>query len=108
MEGMKAIHFHNLLHRPMLPAWQTPENTMSSPNCPFNHAAGRGGTSNRDWWPDQPNVKILHQHSPLAVPMGKGFSYAKEFKSLDLAAVKRDLLALMTDSQDWWPADFGH
>ncbi len=75
--------------------------------CPFKHTAG-GGTSNRDWWPNQLNLKILHQHSPLSDPMGKDFNYAKEFKSLDLAAVKKDLLALMTDSQDWWPADFGH
>ena len=75
--------------------------------CPFTHAAG-GGRSNRDWWPNQLNLKILHQHSPLSDPMGEGFNYAEEFKSLDLAAVKKDLLALMTDSQDWWPADFGH
>jgi catalase-peroxidase len=75
--------------------------------CPFNHTAG-GGTSNRDWWPNQLNLKILQQHSSLSDPMDKGFNYAKEFKSLDLAQVKKDLLALMTDSQDWWPADFGH
>ena len=75
--------------------------------CPFNHAAG-GGTSNRDWWPNQLNLKILHQHSSLSDPMGENFNYAEAFKSLDLAAVKQDLLALMTDSQDWWPADFGH
>ena len=75
--------------------------------CPFNHAAG-SGTSNRDWWPKQLNLKILHQHSSLSDPMGDGFNYAKEFKSLDLAAVKKDLLAVMTDSQEWWPADFGH
>jgi len=75
--------------------------------CPFNHAAG-GGMSNRDWWPNQLNLKILRQHSPLSDPMGEGFDYAEAFKSLDLAAVKKDLLALMTDSQDWWPADFGH
>jgi catalase-peroxidase len=75
--------------------------------CPFTHTAG-GGTSNRDWWPGQLNLKILHQHSPLSDPMGQGFSYAKEFKSLDLAAVKKDLSALMTSSQGWWPADFGH
>src|SRR5881409_1418725 len=71
--------------------------------CPFTHTAG-GGASNRDWWPNQPNLKIL----PLSDPMGKGFNYAEEFKSLDFAAVKKDLHALMTDSQDWWPADFGH
>ena len=75
--------------------------------CPFNHAAG-SGTSNRDWWPKQLNLKILHQHSSLSDPMGDGFNYAKEFKSLDLGAVKKDLLAVMTDSQEWWPADFGH
>jgi len=70
-------------------------------------AAGRG-TSNRDWWPNQLNLKILHQHSPLSNPMGKGFNYAEEFSSLDLAATKKDLRALMTESKDWWPADFGH
>ncbi|MFK0090387.1 catalase/peroxidase HPI [Pseudomonas sp. NPDC090755] len=75
--------------------------------CPFNHAAG-GGTTNRDWWPDQLNLKILHQHSSLSDPMDEGFDYAKAFKSLDFAALKQDLRALMTDSQDWWPADFGH
>ncbi|QQQ03147.1 catalase/peroxidase HPI [Lysobacter enzymogenes] len=75
--------------------------------CPFNHAAG-GGTSNRDWWPNQLNLKILHQQAPATDPMGAGFDYAEAFKSLDLDAVKKDLHALMTDSQDWWPADFGH
>ncbi|MGD0822897.1 MAG: catalase/peroxidase HPI [Desulfomonilia bacterium] len=69
--------------------------------------AGRG-TSNRDWWPNQLRLDILHQHSSKSNPMGEDFNYAAEFKSLDLAAVKKDLLALMTDSQDWWPADFGH
>jgi catalase-peroxidase len=64
--------------------------------------------SNRDWWPNQLNLKVLHQHSPLSNPMGKDFNYAKEFESLDLAAVKKDLQTLMTDSQDWWPADFGN
>jgi len=75
--------------------------------CPFNHAAG-GGTTNRDWWPNQLNLKILHQHSTLSDPLDKGFNYADAFKKLDFAAVKADLNALMTDSQDWWPADFGH
>jgi len=75
--------------------------------CPFKHTAGQG-TSNRDWWPGQLNLKILHQHSRLSDPMAEGFDYAAEFKTLDLAAVKRDLQALMTDSQPWWPADFGH
>jgi catalase-peroxidase len=75
--------------------------------CPFHHTAGEG-TSNRDWWPNQLNLNILHQHSPLSDPLGKDFNYAEAFKSLDLAAVKKDLLAVMTTSQDWWPADFGH
>ena len=75
--------------------------------CPFHHAAG-SGTSNRDWWPNQLKLELLHQHSSKSNPMGEDFDYAKEFKSLDLAAVKKDLAALMTDSQDWWPADFGH
>ncbi len=75
--------------------------------CPFNHAAG-GGTSNRDWWPRQLRLDLLQQHSSRSNPMGEGFDYRKEFSSLDLAALKRDLAALMTDSQDWWPADFGH
>jgi catalase-peroxidase len=67
-----------------------------------------GGTSNRDWWPKQLNLRILHQHSAKSNPMGRGFDYAKEFRKLDLAAVKKDLYALMTGSQDWWPADYGH
>jgi catalase-peroxidase len=75
--------------------------------CPFNHAAG-GGTSNRDWWPNQLRLDILHQHSSRSNPMGEDFDYRKEFNSLDLTALKNDLAALMTDSQDWWPADFGH
>jgi catalase-peroxidase len=75
--------------------------------CPFNHTAA-GATVNADWWPNQLNLKILHQHSPLSDPMDKEFNYAAEFKSLDLNAVIKDLHALMTDSQDWWPADFGH
>ncbi len=71
------------------------------------HIAG-GGRSNRDWWPNQLNLKILHQHSSKSNPMGGDFQYAEEFKKLDLKAVKKDLYALMTDSQDWWPADWGH
>ncbi|HEY4232339.1 MAG TPA: catalase/peroxidase HPI [Lacipirellulaceae bacterium] len=74
---------------------------------PFRHAAG-GGTSNRDWWPNELKLELLSQHSSKSNPMGEDFNYAEEFKSLDLAAVKNDLAALMTDSQDWWPADFGH
>ena len=68
----------------------------------------RGGTSNRDWWPNQLNLGILHQHSALSNPMGEDFNYAEEFKKLDYATLKQDLHALMTDSQDWWPADWGH
>ncbi len=80
--------------------------------CPFSsgavkHAAA-GTPTNADWWPNQLNLKILHQHSPLSNPMGEAFNYAEEFKSLDLDAVIKDLHALMTDSQDWWPADYGH
>jgi catalase-peroxidase len=74
--------------------------------CPFNHSAG--GTSNKDWWPNQLRLDLLHQHSSRSNPMGTAFNYAREFKRLDLAAVKKDLAALMTDSQSWWPADFGH
>ncbi|HMN83075.1 MAG TPA: catalase/peroxidase HPI [Burkholderiaceae bacterium] len=75
--------------------------------CPF-HQTAPSGPSNRDWWPNQLRLDLLHQHSSKSDPMGESFDYAKEFKSLDLAAVKQDLRALMTDSQDWWPADFGH
>jgi catalase-peroxidase len=75
--------------------------------CPFNHTAG-GGTSNRDWWPNQLRVDLLYAHSSKSDPMGEDFDYAKEFQSLDYAALKKDLAALMTDSQAWWPADFGH
>jgi catalase-peroxidase len=80
--------------------------------CPVtgrtNKPIAGGGTSNRDWWPNQLNLNILHQHSSLSNPMDKDFNYAEEFKSLDLESVKKDLLELMTDSQDWWPADYGH
>ena len=74
--------------------------------CPVIH--GRGGRTNRDWWPDNLRLEGLNQHSPRSNPMGEAFNYAEEFKSLDLDAVIQDLRALMTDSQDWWPADFGH
>ena len=85
--------------------------------CPFPHLhssapkaapTSAGGRSNRDWWPNQLNLKMLHQQSNLSDPMGAGFDYGAEFAQLDLPALKRDLCALMTDSQDWWPADFGH
>ncbi|MES2660858.1 MAG: catalase/peroxidase HPI [Verrucomicrobiota bacterium] len=75
--------------------------------CPFNHAPSTG-TTNKDWWPKALNVDLLNQHSAKSDPMGADFDYAAEFKSLDYAALKADLAALMTDSQDWWPADFGH
>ena len=80
--------------------------------CPFSAMHGSRTTvaaqSNSDWWPNQLNLKILHQHDVKSNPLGKDFNYAEEFKKLDLAAVKKDLCALMTDSQDWWPADWGH
>ncbi len=80
--------------------------------CPFSGGGSKptasSGTSNQDWWPNQLNLKVLHQHSPLSDPLNKNFNYADAFNSLDLAAVKKDLHALMTDSQPWWPADFGH
>jgi catalase-peroxidase len=82
------------------------KSTLPEAKCPFNH--GASVPTNRDWWPNQVNVQVLNQHSPKSDPMGKEFNYAEEFKSLDLNAVIKDLHALMTDSQDWWPADFGH
>lgn len=80
---------------------------MTESKCPFHQTAG-GGTTNQDWWPNQLRIDILHQHAPVTNPMGADFDYAEAFKSLDLAALKKDLTDLMTDSQDWWPADFGH
>ena len=84
----------------------------SAGQCPVNHSAMKqttsGARTNRDWWPNQLNLKILHQHSALSNPMGESFEYSKEFKKLDLEALKKDLYALMTTSQDWWPADYGH
>ena len=88
---------------------ENPLNDMSK--CPVHgakHSVAGSGTRNRDWWPNQLKLNILRQHSSLSNPMGGNFNYAEEFKSLDLEAVKKDLHALMTDSQDWWPADFGH
>ena len=76
----------------------------SEDTCPVQH----GGTSNRDWWPNQLDLKLLQTNPPMADPMGDSFDYSEEFKTLDLAAVKQDIVALMTDSQDWWPADYGH
>ena len=80
---------------------------MSENRCPFHHTAG-GGTTNRDWWPNQLRLDILRQHSSKSDPLGEKFNYAEAFESLDLQAVKQDLRDLMTDSQSWWPADFGH
>jgi len=91
------------------PVWQVNE---SEAKCPFVggslHNAAGGGTKNRDWWPNQLNLNILRQHTSKSNPMGDDFNYADEFNSLNLAEVKKDLATLMTDSQDWWPADFGH
>ena len=80
--------------------------------CPVMHGSntkvGTGGTMNKDWWPNQLNLNILHQHTPVSNPLGEDFNYAEEFKKLDLAALKKDLEEVLTTSQDWWPADFGH
>jgi catalase-peroxidase len=85
----------------------------SDNKCPVTGAtakgsAGTGGTKNLDWWPNKLKLNILRQHSSLSDPMGDEFNYAEEFKKLDYKALKKDLQKLMTDSQDWWPADFGH
>ncbi len=84
-----------------------------SGKCPVTgatgkHSAGAAGTKSRDWWPNQLKLNILRQNSELSNPMGEDFNYAKEFKTLDYKGLKKDLYKLMTDSQDWWPADFGH
>ena len=79
----------------------------SEAKCPFHQTAG-GGTGNKDWWPNQLRLDLLNQHSDRSNPLGSAFDYRKAFKGLDYAALKADLAALMTDSQDWWPADFGH
>jgi len=88
---------------------------MSQSKCPMSaghthapKATSGKGTTNKDWWPNSLNLKILHQNSDLSDPMGDDFDYAQEFKSLDLEALKKDLHDLMTDSQDWWPADYGN
>ena len=93
---------------PILPDSGEPSHDMTTEaKCPFNHASG-GGRSNRDWWPNQLRLDLLHQHSAKSDPMDPDFNYAKAFNSLDLKAVKKDLVAVMTDSKAWWPADFGH
>jgi len=96
------------------PSGNQPERSegTSSGKCPVMHGVRPNAThaarSNRDWWPDQLNLGILHQHAPASNPMGEKFEYAEEFEKLDYRALKKDLRALMTDSQDWWPADWGH
>ena len=90
-----------------------PDINDSTKGCPVMHGPNAshtavGSTANQHWWPNQLNLRVLHQHAPSADPMGADFDYAEAFSSLDLAAVKADLAALMTDSQDWWPADYGH
>jgi len=86
--------------------------TDSASKCPFGHGAPAqppgSGTTNRDWWPNQLKLNVLRQHAPGANPMGAEFDYAEAFNSLDLDAIKQDLVELMTQSQDWWPADYGH
>jgi len=89
------------------------DNSNNGGKCPFTgamqkHSVGTSGTKNRDWWPNQLKLNILRQNGNLSNPLGSEFNYAKEFKSLDLEVLKKDLHHLMTDSQDWWPADFGH
>jgi catalase-peroxidase len=85
---------------------------MDESKCPVTGKSGKtsvgSGTSNKDWWPNQLNLGILHQHTHDSNPMNPDFSYAEEFEKLDLKALKKDLYALMTDSHDWWPADWGH
>ncbi len=86
--------------------------TRTGGKCPVMHGGSTvtpaGGRSNRDWWPNQLNLGILHQHAPMSSPLGAAFNYADEFKKLDLEALKKDLFTLMTTSQEWWPADYGH
>jgi catalase-peroxidase len=88
------------------------ESNVSQGKCPFSGGALKqsagSGTHNRDWWPNQLKLNILRQHSSLSNPMGETFNYAQEFKTLDLDALKKDLFDLMTTSQEWWPADYGH
>ena len=79
-----------------------------SPAIPSPTPTAHRPMSNRDWWPNQLDLSLLHQHSPLSDPMGEGFDYKEEFKSLDLDALKQDIFKVMTTSQDWWPADYGH
>ena len=86
--------------------------SVSEPKCPVIHGSlstnDTRGTSNKDWWPNQLNISILHQHDSKGDPLDEGFDYAEEFKKLDYQALNKDLNDLMTDSQEWWPADYGH
>ena len=82
---------------------------MTASKCPvMGESHARGTTANQHWWPNQLNLKILHQNPPPSDPMGEDFNYAKEFKKLNLNSLKKDIVAVMTTSQDWWPADYGH
>jgi catalase-peroxidase len=112
--GNKYFNYHakllDLLHSfyPEFSSTHGRRNHMTTEaKCPFRHAT-TGGTTNRDWWPNQLKLELLHQHSSKSNPMGEDFDYKKEFESIDFAALRKDLADLMTDSQDWWPADFGH
>jgi catalase-peroxidase len=102
----KTTHMENTLASSSGTVSPERKETKAESKCPFNH--GAMGPTNRDWWPNQVDLSVLHQHSNLSNPMDDKFDYAKEFNSLDLDAVIKDLHALMTDSQEWWPADFGH
>src|SRR5688572_14591198 len=103
----KRVHPYTDFHAAAIGANDQRREPMNlEAKCPFHHAGS--GRSNRDWWPEQLQLDLLAQHSPKSNPMGEEFNYAEEFKSLDLKALKQDLTALMTDSQEWWPADFGH
>ena len=103
------VIFRGCFGSPLVKTHPISQSMSTESKCPFNHGQMAGFTpTNRDWWPNQLDLGILHQHTADSNPMGEDFDYSKEFQSLDLAAVKKDLAALMTDSQDWWPADFGH
>ncbi|MEX2320175.1 MAG: catalase-peroxidase, partial [Saccharospirillum sp.] len=89
----------------------TANRTETAGKCPVMHgsrAQMSAGTANQDWWPNQLNLAILHQHAPKSNPLGEDFNYAEAFKTLDLPTVKKDIEALLKDSQEWWPADYGH
>lgn len=100
------LHLHRQI-QPHFPLHIIQRSIMAE--CPVKHAnVGGGGQRNRDWWPNQLRLNILRQHTAVTNPLGKDFDYAAAFKTLDYEGLKKDLHALMTDSQDWWPADFGH